>query len=90
MKLFLNFVSKCYMNTSIDKIRKDIGLLYFTAICVHVRVSENLENMDLKKKRRSAPGPLEGFCIVTFKNSVSFYFVKKIRKLPSILYDNCL
>ena len=43
-----------------------------------------------KKKRRSAPGPLGDFCIVSFKNSVSFYFVKKIRKLPSILYDNCL
>lgn len=30
MKLFLNFVSKCYINTSSNKIRKDIGLLYFT------------------------------------------------------------
>ena len=44
----------------------------------------------VKKKRRSAPGPLGDFFIVSFKNSVSFYFVKKIRKLPSILYDNCL
>ena len=43
-----------------------------------------------KKKRRSAPGPLGDFCIVSFKNSVSFYFVKKIRKLPSILNENCL
>ena len=43
-----------------------------------------------KKKQRSAPGPLGDFFIVSFKNSVSFYFVKKIRKLPSILYDNCL
>ena len=42
------------------------------------------------KKQRSAPGPLGDFCIVSFKNSVSFYFVKKNRKLPSILYDNCL
>ena len=31
-----------------------------------------------KKKRRSAPGPLGDFCIVSFKNSVSFYFFKKI------------
>merc|ERR1712030_234510 len=36
------------------------------------------------KKRRSAPGPLGDFFIVSFKNSVSFYLVKKIRKLPSI------
>ena len=43
-----------------------------------------------KKKRRTAHGPLGDFFIVSFKNSVSFYFVKKIRKLPSILYDNCL
>ena len=43
-----------------------------------------------KKKRRSVPAPLGYFFIVGFKNSVSFYFVKKIRKLPSILYDNCL
>ena len=45
---------------------------------------------DTKKKRRSAPGPLGDFCIVSFKNSVSFYLVKKTRKLGSILYDNRL
>ena len=44
--------------------------------------------MEQKKNRRSAPGPLGNFCIVSYKNSVSFYFVEKIRKLPSILYDN--
>ena len=51
-------------------------------------IPSNINNK--KKKRRSAPGPLGDFCIVSFKNSVSFYFVKKIRKLPSVLYGNCL
>ena len=45
---------------------------------------------EMQKKRRSAPGPLGDFCIVSFKNYLLFYFLKKIGKLPSILYDNFL
>ena len=69
------------MNTSIDKIRKDIGLLYFTAICVHVRVSENLENMDLKKKNGAARlDPWEIFVLLPLK--IPFHFIS-LRKLTN-------
>ena len=57
----------------------------------HCKLDYNLSDCERQiKKRRSAHGPPGDFCIASFKNSVSFYFFKKIRKLPSILYVNCL
>ena len=57
---------------------------------IHLKFLSEMILTGKQKKRHSAPGPLGDFFIVSFKNSVPFYFVKKIRKLPSILYDNCL
>ena len=50
----------------------------------------NWEQTSLIKKRATRLDPWEIFVLLALKNSVSFYLVQNIRKLPSILYDNRL
>ena len=54
------------------------GWGFCTCLREHVCAGEG--GVPRKKKRRSTPGPLGDFCIVTFTNSVSCYFVRKIKK----------
>ena len=46
--------------------------------------------IDCKKNGAARLDPWEIFLLLPLKIPVSFYFVKKIRKLASMLYDNCL
>ena len=90
------FFGKCHFffkNVMVGKIFRNIKFQSDMSWLNKNFMSENFMNLTFlqsEKKRRSAPGPLGDFFIVSFKNSVSFYLVKKVRKLPSILYDNCL